>query len=300
MILLLTLALFLLTPLPHNVLNNVTETAAVFHEKCLSSVPTSSSHGSTLASLVCGEKITDETLKENLSRTSLIHIFVVSGSHLLLLDQLLSIFKIPLFVRFLLLGFYSLLVGWQAPVVRAFTTLALRAGLKNSFLSFPPDLVVLLGGLLGLVIFPAWWSSLSYQMSWCAGLALSFTAILRLRRSWKQAVTAQLGIFVLMSAPLWGLGSLHPLSIVYNLILAPVVSYALLPLSLASLIHPVFLWCFDGVMGVFEELLFVIAEPIKIVRGPLPSSGFLWFWIFSIHLLLHFIRLRLWQGRDSK
>jgi putative ABC transport system ATP-binding protein len=48
-----------------------------------------------VASLICGEKLTDKSLKENLVKTSLIHIFVISGSHLILLDELLSILKIP-------------------------------------------------------------------------------------------------------------------------------------------------------------------------------------------------------------
>ncbi|WP_350159272.1 ComEC/Rec2 family competence protein [Bdellovibrio sp. 22V] len=239
-------------------------------------------------------------MKTNLSKTSLIHIFVVSGSHLILLDQLLSILRIPVFLRFLFLGGYSLAVGWQAPAVRAFLGLCLREFFRRKKHFFPADLVVLLTGLSVLFLFPAWWNSLSLQMSWCAALALGVPELLRLRGSMARILAAQFSIFLFMSAPLWGLGSLHPLGLLYNLFLAPVVSYVLLPLSfLAVLFKGLCLTFFDKVMTSFTFVLPLLAEPVQIVRGSPPSVGFLWLWILLWHLVFHFLRLHLWQGKDS-
>lgn len=300
MIILLFLALCLSTPLPNSLLINTSATSSVFHEKCLQILPTNSQHLASLASLVCGEKITDQELKKNLSKTSLIHIFVVSGSHLILLDELLGILRIPVIVRFLFLGGYSLAVGWQAPAVRALLGFSTREVLRRRRVYLPADLAVLATGFLTLILFPSWWESLSLQMSWCAALALSWHSILRVKNTFARTVLSQLSIFFFMSAPLWGLGSLHPLSILYNLFLAPVIAYLLLPLSFLAVFLSPFLTLFDHVMSFFMKALPALSEPIEIVRGSTPSTAFLWMWIFSWHVCFHYLRLRLWQGKDSQ
>ncbi|MEK2645948.1 ComEC/Rec2 family competence protein [Bdellovibrio sp. BCCA] len=299
MIILLVLALTLSTPLPSSLLTNTSALASTFQQKCVQILPKNFEHHTSLASLVCGEKITDAELKENLSKTSLIHIFVISGSHLILLDELLSIFKIPVIVRFLFLGSYSLVSGWQAPAVRAFLGLGLREVFRRRHLHLPADLGVLATGFTTLILFPGWWNSLSLQMSWCAALALSTSSALRIKNAFARAVFSQVAIFFFMSAPLWGLGSLHPLSILYNLFLAPVVSYILLPLSFLAAAFSPFLILFEKVMGFFNDALIVLSEPIEIHKRSLPSVGLLWTWILGWHCVMHFLRLHLWQGKDA-
>lgn len=299
MVLLLILAFTLSIPSSNNLLKNTSALSEHFHEKCLQGLPTSSKHHASLASLVCGEKITDQELKIDLSKTSLIHIFVVSGSHLLLIDELLSILKIPVFLRFLFLGAYSLFVGWQAPAVRALCGLGMRILLLRRSLLFPSDLIVALTGFGVLTLFPAWWNSLSFLMSWCAALALCWAPLLRVRNSWMRAFISQISIFLFMSAPLWGIGSLHPLSVVYNLFLAPAVSYILLPLGFLVTAFNSLTFTFDFAMTFFTSLLSHLTEPIELKKGLTPTIGTLWVWIFSWHIVFHFLRLRLWQGKDS-
>ena len=300
MIILLFLALNLSTSLSPHLLRDASELAADFQKKCEQILPSSPQHHDSLASLVCGEKITDQELKENLSKTSLIHIFIVSGSHLILFDELLSILRIPFFLRFLFLLFYSLAVGWQAPAVRALFGMSLRKLFRHRAWHLPADLHVLATGLALLFFFPAWWSSLSLQMSWCAALALSSVSVFRLHHGLARTVLAQLAIYFLMAAPLWGLGSLHPLSIVFNLFLAPLVAYVLLPSALLAVVIPPSVFIFEALMSLFREMLPWMAEPIALVKKAPPPPLFLWMWIFTAHTALHILRLRLWQGRDSQ
>lgn len=299
MIIILITALSLSTPFSEALLQKMSSVAAVFHKKCLQTLPQTSKHPEALAALTCGEKITDKKLQQNLSKTSLIHIFVVSGSHLILFDQLLSILKIPYLLRFLFLSFYSLCIGWQAPAVRALLGLGLRRIQQSTALNFPSDLLVLITGIVTLILFPSWWSSLSLLMSWCAALALCMVPTLRIKKPWAKGLAAQLSILIFMSAPLWGLGSLHPLSIIYNLFLGPVVAFLLLPLSILSLPCPPSVKGFDLVMTFFQELLPRLSDPIEVNKTSLPSLGFLWLWIFTWHVILHFLRLHLWQGKNS-
>lgn len=299
MVIILTLALLLSTPLPRNVLKNTSHLAEQLQEKCFQRLPTETEQHNSLASLVCGEKITDAELKQNLQKTSLIHIFVVSGSHLLLFDELLSILKIPVFLRFLFLGGYSLCVGWQAPAVRALLGLIAREFFKQKRFFFPSDIVVLFTGLFTLILFPLWWTSSSLVMSWCAALALCLPAVLRIKNPWVQSVMSQFAIFFFMSAPLWGIGSLHPLSMLYNLFLAPVVSYVLLPLSFLAVFFSPFLHMFEKVMIFFEASLAALSEPIETTKTTSLNISLLWLWVFIWHILFHFLRLHLWQGKDS-
>ena len=298
MIILLFLAFALSNSSSPLLLKKTSEIASVFQQKCVQILPTESVNRATLSSLLCGENITDKSLKENLIKTSLIHIFVISGSHLILLDELLSILKIPVFVRFAFLSLYSLCVGWQPPAVRALIALGTRIGFKKLHYHFPADLVVLISGLITLFLFPEWWNSVSLLMSWCASLALCWVSVFNIRNKISAVLVAQLAIFLFMSAPLWGIGNLHPLSIVFNLILAPLVSYLLLPLAfVVSVIHPL-LPVFDFAMNAFQAILKDFAEPVTRGQALAPSISLLWTWIFAWQTFFHFLRLRLYQGRD--
>lgn len=299
MIILLILALSLSTPMPFGLLKNTTALAEIFHQKCVQALPTESVNQNTLSALLCGENITDIALKENLVKTSLIHIFIVSGSHLILLDELLGILQFPVFLRFLFLGSYSLAVGWQAPAVRALIALAARILFRHWRWKFPADLTVLAAGLTTLALFPEWWSSLSLVMSWCAALALCWASVLKIKNKFFALLISQIAIFIFMSLPLWGFGALHPLSLLYNLVLAPVVAYLLLPLAFfAVIIHPL-LPVFDFVMNSFNVVLKIAAEPIPLAHGATLAIGFLWAWIFAWHIFFHLLRLKIYQGKDS-
>ncbi len=298
MIILLFLALALSNSNSSSLLKNTSELATIFHQKCVQILPTESVNRKTLSSLLCGENITDTELKENLVKTSLIHIFVISGSHLILLDELLSILRIPAIVRFFFLSIYSLAVGWQPPAVRALIALGVRILFRRWNWKFPSDLTSLIAGMATLALFPEWWNSLSLVMSWCAALALCWVSVLKIKNKFSALLISQLAIFLFMSAPLWGLGTLHPLSLLYNLLLAPVVAFLLLPLAFfASLIHPL-VPIFDVVMNAFNVLLKIVAEPITMTRGTAPAIGLLWMWVFAWHIFFHLLRLRFYQGRD--
>ncbi len=280
-------------------LNNASGLSQSYQQKCLKLLPRESENYSALTSIVCGEKLNDQNLKQNLVKTSLIHIFVISGSHLLLLDELFALLRIPFFVRFLFLSFYSLVVGWQPPAVRALSALGLRGAFKSQGWKFPADMMTLIAGCFTLAVFPAWWNSPSLLMSWCASLALAWTSILKIKNTFHRLLFNQCAVFIFMCAPLWGLSSLHPLALLYNLLLGPVVSYILLPLGFISVLVPSVVGAFDFVMSAFARILSWASEPIPNATAKQISLSTLWIWIFAWQVFFHFFRLRLRQGKDS-
>lgn len=300
MIILLFLALSLSSPLPSELLNNTSNFAIGFHLKCDDLLPQTSASHHSLAALICGANLPVSALQNDLLRSSLIHAYVVSGSHLLLLDQFFSIFKIPGLVRFLFLSFYSLIAGWQAPVVRALLSWIFTATKFRMRLSIPSDLLVAIAGMTCLVLFPAWWSSLSLILSWCASLALSAVGLFRIRKTFPRILATQLCIFVFMSFPLWGWGNLHPLSVLFNLTLMPFISLILFPTAILGFLFPPTLFLFEHSESLFRWILEHGTEPIQLVRSSSLPPAYSWMWITAWHVVIHFFRIHTRQGRDRR
>lgn len=298
MIILILAAFFAcISPSPH-LLKKASTIALSSQSKCDEFLSWKMQHQDSLTALLCGTDLSDNNHKELLQKSSLIHIFVVSGSHLLFLDQILSTLRIPLFVRFLTWLFYSVIAGWQAPVARAFLQLSLRAGLRIYGLHFPSDLAVLLAGLLGIGFFPQWSQSLSYQMSWCASLALSYGIFYKHQSPFRKATLTQISIYFCMAPLLYGFGSLHPLSVVFNLILGNFVALIILPMALLASIVPALRSSFDFLLESFFFLVSHLVAPIQQEKTALLPREALWVWIATLHALCFLIRKKYFQGKD--
>ena len=298
MVLLLLLAFILGTPSPRTLLNNTTDFSANFHEKCEEMVPKNSAARVSLAALVCGTNMQASPLQKDLLRSSLIHAYVVSGSHLILLDQFFGIFGIPVILRFLILLLYSFSAGWQAPVVRALSSWLLLST-KNRFKVFiPADLSVAIAGMICLILFPDWWGSLSLILSWCAALALSSVGLFRWSSAFAKVFFTQITVFTFMSLPLWGWGNLHPLSLVFNLMLIPFISFVLLPLAVLSFVFHPLLFLFEHSESLFSWILAQGTEPVTMTKSSALPVSTIWMWILFLHLVIHLIRLKKKQGQD--
>jgi competence protein ComEC len=261
-------------------------------------VPKNSAARVSLAALVCGTNMQASPLQKDLLRSSLIHAYVVSGSHLIMLDQFFGIFGIPVILRFLILLLYSFSAGWQAPVVRALASWLLLATRHRLRIFIPADLAVALAGMGCLILFPDWWGSLSLILSWCAALALSSVGLFHFRHAFARVFFTQLIVFIFMCVPLWGWGNLHPLSVVFNLMLIPYISFVLLPLAILSFMFHPLLFLFEHSEGFFSWILAHGTEPVVVSKSSALPTSSIWLWILFLHLIIHFIRLKKRQGQD--
>jgi ComEC/Rec2-related protein len=290
MILLIISALLLSNPPWPDLLETITPLADSLQHSCLSMLPSQANSRDAMAALLCGQSLPPSQLKKQLIELSLIHLFVVSGSHLIWLEQILEKLKVPPPVRSSILGFYSLMTGWQAPAVRAWLQSLLRLFLRRSPAYFPTDLLTLLSGFCCLLLFPQWWGSLSLMMSWAASLALSLRFFNM--QNWINRVLSNTLVWLLMLGPLWGFGNLHPLSCLYNLILGPLVGGLLIPLSLfACLLPPVGVPVFEFLLEKFLMFSSTLTEPVQIAQMKKIEISQLWLWVASWHLCFHFFRM---------
>lgn len=204
------------------------------------------------AATICGINPPPSEMIWDFRNSGLYHLIVVSGAHLifcsLILDKILwfrsTFFKSVL--KFFILFAYSLFSGLNPPVVRALVGLMLGSASDRFKLNWSSTVATLFSGLVCLAVFPHWWGSLSFLMSWSAAFALSTAS---------SALAKCAVVYIIMLIPMSGLGFNSPVTIFLNWLLAPVLGFVLLPVSLLPYIHSGFLVFSDFVWRV---LIFII------------------------------------------
>jgi predicted membrane metal-binding protein len=267
---------------------NLSNLSRDFQKICYEMLPSNSNQKETLASLVCGQKVNDQNHLKTLQKTGLIHIFVVSGGHLILLSELSAHLRWPWSLRFLFLTFFTLFTGFQVPCVRSLFQFLMSELLIFSKHHLRADQKVFFSGLFILLIFSEHVSSLSLQLSWGAALALAINLQLMRRRSFiAKTLMGSILVYMMMYPLLSPIAGLHPLSIAWNISLGTVMTVVLFPLCGLAVFNNWALWLLETVMPFLWDLLngaklmtsAFPAIPWKIIYG--------WVWLLSWHALAH-------------
>lgn len=243
----------------------------IFHgqQVCKIAIPTTS-YSDLYSALVCGLSVQSDQYRQLFFDSGLIHIMVVSGAHLVFLEQLLSPF--PKAIRLIALLFYAWLTGFGPPVTRALIRrlIAPFAG-EHGASSLQIEAFT---SLIVLVLIPSWLTSRSFCMSWVCALTFSTPKFFG---KFDQSLKAY-GLLYLYSPS-------SPISILWNILLGPLVGAILFPASLLAMIAPMTLPVTDFLWSLFLEVL---------KSGPtLPPSP----WFIATYellwwpLLIHFIFL---------
>ena len=234
MIISLGLLLIILCVSPLSSFSFLQSTSGFLHKMCLERVETINLEVPEIYfALLCGERLPDGDLKKIFISLGIIHLMVISGSHLIFIEKTWSLlprfrFKNLLLTLFLLI--YSMSAGLKPPVLRALFSLLLSKINREMKLFWSPYTRVFISGLLCLLFNNTWVSSLSLQLSWLASLGMSNHRISKLKSCFLTF------IFLLPIISQWG--GLSPLSIILNWLITPLVSGLLLPLSFLTLLFP--------------------------------------------------------------
>jgi hypothetical protein len=257
-----------------------------FHDKCVSYTP-KSVHAELYSALVCGTRLSDPELKQQLARLGLIHLMVVSGAHLLILEamgkKLLFKLRWARWSLWLILLLFAMANRFQPPVFRALALLSLARANSHFRLGWTRAQMVAVAGMISLCVCADRRALASLSLSWTASLALSLAS----RRSKLESHGV---IYVLLIPALLPLAVPHPTSILTNWIFAPVLGIALFPAALFSFFVPGLarfvdpaldsaLWGLNKVMSVAPETF-----------DPLPT-GLAWTWIYLACLNLAVIAI---------
>lgn len=257
---------------------------------CQEMTPSLSTESGTIASLVCGKKVSDPKNYLALQITGLIHIFVVSAGHLVVISEILIFFGWSRAFLFLVLLGFTFMTGLQAPCVRSLISCGLGFFLFERKLFLTGPQTVFMTGLLTLAFFPDWCQSYSLQLSWAAALALTIAATFKKKdHSFVQHLLATSAwVFVILLPLLQSLGGVHPLSILWNVTLGTLTACFLFPLCILAFLNSFFLKALEIVMTFFwatldlgQEFHFeATKEPTSYLKG--------WIWILTLHFILQF------------
>jgi predicted membrane metal-binding protein len=269
---------------------------------CISSVNSEIRHNELLGAFICGKSLSPGTIRDLWTTTGLYHLLVVSGSHLIALISCWDFLTLsakaalpksntsfePAFtvLEALLLLAFSLMTGFQAPLVRSLLGKLLNHLSQTYKWGWPSDIIVMSSGVSCLLLFPDWISSRSLILSWMASLALT-----QGRGLLQKAVY----VFAFVLPCLWGWGQLNPITILVNVILAPVQGVVLLISCLLSWISPL---AAQAGLELSIAILKATSEvtPRSEISAPL-DTWLVWAFLIAMTCILHFQRVH--NRRDS-
>ena len=247
------------------------------HGQCLSLLP-DTAFPQIYEALVCGERLKDAKYTLVFVTTGLLHIFVVSGTHLSRLRKCLSWIGIPFWVQACLLAVYGLATNLHPPVVRAWFALCLAFANERFVLNWNPTLLVWHVSFLALLFFSSWSDSFSFLLSWSASLALA------LGRD-KSLLTKNLIVYLVMAPILAGVSHPHPVSVLINTLFLPIFGLFFFPMTLCSVLIPPLTWIMDRAWAIFFHILSVICQDLPLFQSDIQfQEGF--FYLLFLHILI--------------
>ena len=262
---------------------DLSDLSSEVHKICLNQLSFKSSLSDIYKALVCGKRLPYGEMKQLFIKGGLIHLTVVSGAHLIFLEKLWLKLPLPKTARnwglSLFLILYALASQWHPPVLRALFSFFLRQLSQKwkLFWSYPG--ITLLSALACLIYNKDWIESSSLQLSVLACLAYSIS-----KSSLKKAFFIYLSLLPILNR--WQ--NLHPLTVLINWVLAPIISGLLFPLSFLSPFLPFlykisdFLWL--SFLKLLKGVKFLPSDK-SLINYQLPE-GWTWFYILLIFFLL--------------
>lgn len=262
---------------------------ATYHSQkfCLDLLDTAPRHLPIYRAIVCGKSPSHGY--ESLRTAGLWHILVVSAGHLQVLDYLLR--RFPLWFQTLALISFSFLSGAQPPILRSLLERFVKFMNDKLTFSLLESEILLFGGVIHLLALPSSSNSMSLQLSWLCALALH---IVKSQSEIKKA----LFIYLIISPLFLSFSPQSPLSIFYNLLLAPVLAFLLFPLCLVAIAIP-WIWKLNDLITDFVLILCEPSTDFKLtligVKAPTKSVG--WLYVLTLQILV-LIRERKAHGKS--
>ncbi len=262
------------------------------HLLCLSRIP-NSQYSNLYQALCCGAAIPQNSPVMLLFRhLGLVHLLVVSGLHLVLIEKAIVLalgWAGPVSKKsYLFLLPFVFICRFQPPVVRAF--LQVCVGKLNSFfhLFWSRSLLTLISGVLGVVLFPQWLISLSFQLSFGASLMACLPI-----SNWKKAIAFYIGLYPFLAT----LGAAHPFSLLVNIALTLITAVPLLVISWTIWFFPPLESPLSGLTVVILSILDQVAQwiplPLQPVRIQLNHWSWAWLlFLFGVCFAWEIVRLR--------
>ncbi len=255
------------------------------HLLCLNSIPSATQFPEIMAALLCGQRLPYHRILD-LAPLGLIHLFVVSGAHLLFLENILR--HIPLKGRFqnitvlTCLFAYTLISGAGLPILRAFIHRCLK--IVRPFLGWRSDQTVFVSILILALSHPDYIDSLSLYLSWTAALSIYHPFTI------KSELFRFLLIMLLLTPLLIHFGAPSPLSLPIQFLFVPFFGLFIFPFTLLSyFIHPI-IPLYDSTLDLLFKVLHSI--PLSPLEVDNYRMSYPMIYCLSIQFIFHIISIK--------
>lgn len=265
------------------------ELARPFQKICTGLSPRLTDFRELYSATICGINPSNSEIMWDFRNTGLFHLIVVSGAHLSFLATIIMLLPIKTrptrfgnLKKVVLVGallVYAFASGLNPPIVRALVAYFIFAIQRRHHWGWSNYSVLVGSGLLCLCVFPAWWSSLSFIMSWLASFAIILPG-----KVWQKAAYCYVLMLLPMSQFQWN----HPLTIGFNLLLGPVLGFIVLPFSLLPFFIPPLVKLSDWVWWLVTTLVHYSSQVVTSASPLVVFPAWLvWLFIFALHLGLY-------------
>ncbi len=256
------------------------------HSACVEAASDHVRSFESLQALVCGKNFSDPAQSNLLIASGLIHLFVVSASHLMILRKIILYLLCNKVATFSLLFLYCGVCNFNPPIMRSFIALLILAVIEKINLKWKTENLVLVSGLICLILSPAWINSLSLQMSWIAALTLSVISYFFAKANsfFKNSIFyfQYLATFNFIGIP-------QPASIGVSTVFTKFLEYVLFPLALAVFLFPFLGSIFDFLIVSLNMILSKLE--LTVIFRPYDSEKMIfinWVLIIALHLFLNY------------
>ncbi len=260
------------------------------------------SSSSYLKALIIGDKTSlDSSLKDNINKIGISHLFVVSGLHVsifvIIISKLTNLMHIKEkysdIITIIILFIYLFITNILISVFRVFLSQILKFLNKdkqiNTFNLFSINVII------SMIIFPNKILSYSFILTYLiSGVIILSKKILEEKSKFIQSLLISIiSIFITLPIIININGEINLLSIIYNIFYIPFVSYLIIPLSLIVSILPFLKTIYEVIINLFNSSINYLGSLNSgIIIFPMFSFFFILIYYFILYLVLYYFELK--------